>query len=338
LRRTISTISLLVFVALLAGCQRPAEQKQFLTVDFQQGQTLRYKFVSNKDIELNWDPSKDPKTANMITKAAERLEMVIAYRPVKIEPLGLTTIEARCESVKVRRSKLKKKGLYDTKDAVQSLAGKTFTLKVDPSGRIEDYSQLEELIKQAGEKAFRPKSKFGKVKEPDMIGDFVATQWFLWDAVSSLKEPAAGLEVGQTWNSQLPVPNPLLIRRARNVTYTLEQIRQTETGRIAVIKSTYSPAESIERWWPSPWSGKFKVSGMFGFLSSMVKGYDVLELTGQGRELYNIDAGRPERYDQEYVVKFAAKTPSPFGSRPQVTIHQKLTMRLVSSGKAGTGR
>ena len=143
----------------------------------------------------------------------------MAYKPIKVDSYGLTTIEATCKSVKVSRSK------GSRKDAVQSLAGRTFTVTVGPTGGIEDYSQLDSLLKEIGEKAFRPESDRGRIKEPDMIGDFVASQWFLWDSISSIERPAEGVEIGRSWNSQLSVPAPMVMRKARDVTYTLDEIR-----------------------------------------------------------------------------------------------------------------
>ncbi len=64
--------------------------------------------------------------------------------------------------------------------------GKSFIFTVDSIGKIHDYSQLEELIKQAGEKTFSTEAGGNRIKQPDMIGDFIATQWFLWDSISSI--------------------------------------------------------------------------------------------------------------------------------------------------------
>jgi len=99
------------------------------------------------------------------------METVVTYTPIEIDPYGLTTVKATCESVKVTRTK----GPH--KDAVQALPGRTFKLVVGPTGRIEDYSQLDELLREIGEKVFRYDAKGGRIKDPDMIGDFVAGQW-----------------------------------------------------------------------------------------------------------------------------------------------------------------
>jgi len=249
------------------------------------------------------------------------MDMVVAYTPVEIEPYGLTTIKATCESVKVKRSKGRQK------DAVESLAGKTFTFTIDPTGKIEDYSQLDELIKKIGEKAFGAGGRKRGVKEPDMISDFVATQWFLWDSVSSIEKASEGVSVGQTWKSRLPIPTPMVTRKARDVTYTLDEIRQTEKGRLAVIRSSYSPAESVPAGWPIPYVGAFQMSGTFGFL----RGYKILALEGQGEELFNIDAGRIEQYTQQYQTQWNASLL--FGLKtevsPRITIKHKLTMKLL---------
>jgi len=332
--KTALTIFTVVVLSVLAGCadrekellrkkkELLSEGKELLTVDFQEAQTLRYRFVSSRDIGVDWEPGKSgPKPdKSAADRSSESMDMVVAYTPVEIDPYGLTTIKATCESVKVKRSKGRRK------DAVESLAGKTFTFTVDPTGKIEDYSQLNELIKKIGEKAFGAGGRKRGVKEPDMIGDFIASQWFLWDSVSSIEKASEGVSVGQTWKSRLTIPTPMVTRKARDVTYTLDEIRQTEKGRLAVIRSSYSPAESVPAGWPIPYVGAFRMSGTFGFL----RGYKMLSLEGQGEELFNIDAGRIEQYSQQYQTQWKASLP--FGLKtevsPRITIKQKLTMEL----------
>ena len=302
------------------------EEKKLLTVDFQKDRTLRYRFVSSRDIEIDWGQTKSvsERGKDRVDKSSETMEMLVAYTPLKVDPCGLTTIEATCKSVKIKRSK-RPGGQAARKDAVKSLAGKSFTLTVTPTGKIEDYSQLYELMKEIGKKAFRPDLKRGRIKEPDMIGDFFATQWFLWDSISSIENPAEGVSIGQSWKSKLSVPTPMVMKEARDVTYTLDEIRQSEKGQLAVIRSSYSLAESAPRSWPMPYSGRFRMSGMFGFL----RGYKVLRLEGQGEELFNIDAGRTEQYNQQYQMQLKASFPFALGANPLITIKQKLTMRLL---------
>lgn len=337
-----SGLVLLVVVGLaaLAGCEAPVGQKEplaegkkpvgegkvLLTVDFQQGQTLQYKFICSREIDLDWDPTKTASGSakSTVNKFSESMEMIVAYTPAEVNPYGLTTIKATCKKVIVTRSK-STGGRPPIKDAVESLAGKTYTLAVGPTGRIEDYSELNKLIQEIGKEPFREDSKLGRTKEPDMIGDFVAAQWFLWDSISSIENPTEGVSVGQTWKSKLSVPTPMVMRKARDVTYRLSEIRQNGKGRLAVIQSSYSPADSVPSGWPIPYSGKFQVTGTFGFLSK----YKVLDLKGQGEELFNIDQGRIEQSDQQYQMQLAASLPLPIGPSPRITIKQKLTMQLL---------
>jgi hypothetical protein len=326
----------IIFLIVIAGCEPKAEKKEpltrlgekkLITIDFKEGQTLQYRFVSHKDIEVDWDPTKSnsERSKSKVDNSSESMDMVVAYTPIEVNPYGLTTIKATCKSVKAERTSSGTGRAGMGKDAVEYLAGKSFTFTVAPTGKIEDYSQLENLIKEIGEKAFRPKSTQGRIKEPDMIGDFIATQWFLWDSVSSIEKPAEGVRVGQSWKSQLTIPTPMVTRQARDVTYTLDEIRQTEKGQLAVIHSSYSLAESVPTSWPVPYTGRFQMSGRFGFL----RGYKFLDLQGQGEELFNIDAGRTERYNQQYKVQVEASFPMGISSKPLITINQKLTMELL---------
>ena len=322
------TILTIAFLSVLTGCEAglaerrlPAGGKNLLTVDFQPGQTLRYKFVSSRDIEIDWGLAAGgaKKAESKVDKSHESMEMIVAYTPIEAEPYGLTTVKATCESVKVRR------GQRGTKDAVESLPGKSFTITVSPTGKIEDYSQLDELIREIGKKAFRTGGREGKIKNPDMIGDFVATQWFLWDAIASIEKPLDGVSVGHSWTSKLSVPTPMVSRLARDVTYTLDEIRQSEKGQLAVIKSSYSLAKSAPKSWPIPYAGRFRMSGTFGFLTR----YKYLNLQGEGQELFNIDSGRTEQYNQQYQLNIEASAPFGLGAGPRIKIKQNLTMQLL---------
>ena len=337
--RTALTIFTVLLLGILAGCNGAADKdlsnqkiellkkgKELLAVDFQPGQGLRYKFVSSKDVALNWDPQKTRSRPGQdaIDKSSEVMEMVVLYTPLEVDPYGLTTIKATCESVRATRSR-RAGGRASPRDAVENLTGKTFTIKVDAVGKMEDNSELNELIKLLGEKAFRAGSRMGRIKEPDMIGDFISTQWFLWDSVSSVEKPSDGISVGQSWNSQLSVPTPMVMRKARDVTYTLDEIRESEKGRLAVIKSTYTMAESVPADWPIPYTGRFQMSGTFGFF----RGYNILGLKGQGQELFNLDLGRIEQYNQQYQMQMNAVLPGALGPNPLITINQKITMQLI---------
>jgi len=325
LKATLLILTTLI-LGFLAGCKTATEEEkssvkpgELLTVDFQAGQTLRYKFVSSREITVEWDTTeaKSRPGRPVSDKSTESLEIIMAYTPTEINPYGLTKVKATCESVKVARSK------GPGRDAVDNLAGKTFTLTVGPTGKIEDYSQLDELLKEIGKKAFRPNTD---IKEPDMISDVVATQWFLWDSISSIENPSEGLVVGQSWTSKLSVPTPMVMRKARDVTYRLDEIRPGAKGRLAVISSSYKIADSTPHDWPIPYSGRFQVSGAFGFY----RNYKVIDLQNKGQELFNIDAGRTEKYHQQYQLQLSASLLMPLaGVNPKITIKQNLTMNLL---------
>lgn len=332
--KTKIAIVLAVTLTLLGGCRgtsrKAAERKAprgarvLLTVDFEPGRTLRYRFVSYREIILDWDPGAAAE-ANRTQMQTERLEMIVAYTPVEVDPYGISAIRAVCESVEVARTGRPSGRGLDT-DAVTTARAKTFTIEVDPRGKIVDASDLDRLIRELGVAAFRPDTSRGRIKEPDLIGDFIAGQWFLWDAISSIETPVAGVTVGQTWRSKLPIPTPMVMRTARDVTYRLDDVRRTEEGLLAEIGSTYSLADSAPRDWPVPYAGRFQLSGTFGFLGA----YDIVALEGSGRALFNLDAGRIMRQDQKYTLQMKASLP-PMGIRadPFITIEQTLTMESL---------
>ncbi len=328
------TISLL---AVLSGCKSPGSQRQqqgkegalsdkqkvLFTVDFQKGRTLEYKLTSERQIDVDWNPQGESSTdQGTLSKSTESMEMVIAYTPIKVDPYGLTTIEATCKQVKVTRTKSR------GRDALESLKGKTFTFTIDPIGKIQDYSDLERVAKEAGNKAFRPGKE--RIKDSDMVEDFIAIQWFLWDSASSIEKFTEGVSIGQSWDSQLPAPTTMVLKRARDVTYTFDGIRPSEQGRLAVINSSFSLAESVKRNWPIPYSGSFRLSGRLGFLRQFSMGLEFRDLQGQGEDLFNIDTGQLEQLNHQYEMNIQTSIPLP-GAKPLITIKQNFKVQLLRS-------
>ncbi len=315
---------------LLVSCrqqQKPAESVSkdtiLLTIDFHKDQPLRYKFSSSRDITVQWNPPEKASTTieNVSSKSSESMDVVVVFTPGEINRYGPTTIKATCESVEVKRSD------GTQTDAAKSFAGKSYSFTVGPAGKIEDYSQLNELIKQIGQKAFQSGTDSERIKEPDMIGDYIATQWFLWDSVSSIENASQGVQIGQSWQSKLSIPTPMVSRLARNVTYNLEKIGQSEKGRLAVIRSIYSKTDSVPESWPIPYTGKFLMKGKFGLLG----GYKLLDIQGQGEELFNADLGRIEQYNQQYRLKLLSSMMMGINVNPEIIIEQNLTMKIIEN-------
>ncbi len=224
--------------------------------------------------------------------------MVVSYTPVEVDPYGVSTIRADCESAKVKRTSESARQ-QNWQDAAESFAGKSWTFTVDARGKMVDGSGFRAALLQAGQRAFRADRSKGLVKDPDMLYDVIAMQWFLWDSVSSVSNPTKGVAVGDKWKSVLAAPATMVLFAARDVNYTLEEIRvQDANNRIAVIDSSYSLLWPNPSEWPVPYTEPFQMSGIFGFL----RGYKMLDLQGQGQELFNIDAGRTERYSQSYTM------------------------------------
>lgn len=307
---------------LTAGCEEaplkaPAKGKVFLSVDFQPAQALRYRFTSKRDVVIDWKPGETDSKGKK--GFSENIDMVVAYEPIEVDPYGLTTVKATFESVNAKKSS------GTGRDAANTLTGKSFTFKVNPNGKIQDLTELRELLVKASKAAFR---KGKNIKAPDMLDDVIASQWYLWDTAASIKKPAKGIKPGQTWQSRMLIPTTMVIRKGRSVTYKLDKVRQDDTGRIAVISSTYANTEELPDI-PLPYEGSFKISGAFGFFRSAFGGYDLISIEGAGEELYNTDAGRIEKSTQQYkVVLKPKKMPLP-GANPHIHINQTIVMELI---------
>jgi hypothetical protein len=325
--RTIVTLfcaSIIVFA--FAGC-RQSETTELLAVDFNEGTVLRYKLVSARDVEVNLGSTGSSSKARKSKpqKMTEKLVLVIAYKPVAIDPYGLSTIEARCESAKVTRTAFVRKD--KARDAVESLTGQTFTFQISPTGRIEDYSELKELIQRLGDKAFASAGgRQGRIKNPDMISDFSALQWYLWDSIAGIEDAVGGVAIGQSWKTKQFVPLPLPLPAARDTTYTLTEVNQTDTGRKAIITSSYQLNNKRVKNWPRPYKGKFNMRGMFGFL----RNFKFRSLEGSGKQIFNIDTGTLESEQQQYKIHIDAGFMMPLGDTvPTVTVDQKISIELL---------
>jgi hypothetical protein len=320
-------------IGIIGGCapgQKSAStpRKALLTVDFKPGQTLKYKFVSSRVMMTDWGPMRggDPNQTK-INKSSESLEMVVSYTPVTVDSYGVSTIRADCLSANVKRTTASPRQ-QNLQDAAESFAGKSWTFTVDARGKMPDRSKFVEVLRQAGQRAFRADRKNGLIKEPDMLYDVIAMQWFLWDSISSISKPAKGVAVGDKWKSLLPAPATMLVFAARDVNYTVEEIRvQDPNNRIAAIDSSYSLLWPSPSDWPVPYTESFMMSGMYGFL----RDYKVQDLQGRGQELFNIDAGRAEKYGQSYTMHLSAALPMGLsGVQPKITVDQNSTMELLA--------
>lgn len=341
------TGTLIVLLFVLGGCggttgkkalpaARPgAGGRELLSVDFKKDQVLRYKFVSSRNIAVDWGRMQkgSQKTKSKVDKSSESLEMVVDFRAIDVKPYALNTVKATCKSMKIVRS-ANLRGRGSGTDAAGLFKGKSWTLKVGPTGRIEDACDLYDLLRQAGKKAIRPNRSQGAVKDPDMLYDVIALQWFLWDSISSVVNSSQGVAVGDEWHSMLPIPAPMILWPTRDVTYKLAQISESEKGRLAIIESTFAPGKTRPQKWPVPYSEPFQMAGMFGFL----RGYKVLGLEGTGRESFNIDSGRTEGYKHKYKLQLRASLPMGLGVHPKITIDQTLQMEFVEPKTAVNSR
>lgn len=320
---TVAWIMCFVLVVTIGCVEPPAKtERTFLCVDFQPGRTLRYNFDSERKIVTDWAPDKNDAKAKK--ESTESVRVVVAYEPMEVNPYGLTKVKATFESVKAAKTGTS----GNVKDAVETLAGKSYTFIVGPDGKIHDKSELVELLKEASKAAFGT-GRNASVKQPDLLDDVLTTQWYLWDSVASIEKPTKGIKVGQTWKSHLLIPTSMVLRKGRDVTYQLAEVRQTERRPVAVINSTYALSEAKPNA-PLPYSqGGFRLAGTFGFFHAMFKGLSVVSLEGTGQELFDINAGRVDWCQQQYTATLKPNASPLPGANPVIYINQKITMQLI---------
>ena len=332
--RKIAILFALISIGLFSGCKSAghvaASNKTLLSVDFPADAPLRYKLVSERQIELNFDPSgklSKGKDAGQVQKINETLEMTVSYKALETSPSGYTTVEANFENVTASRSSMS--GRSDGgKDAVQLLNGKSVKFEVSPAGNLAKTEELTTLINDIVKQAFGGKG--GGIKDAEMSSDFIAMQWFFWDPISTIPRPAKGVGINDTWNSTVLAPTPMPMNLARSAAYTLAAVEPND-GKVAVINAKYSASKDLTaRTWPFPYSGSFQMRGVFGFL----RGYQVLSLDGTGTFKYSVEKGRLESMNQQYKVQMKAEMPFALGDAsttpmPNMVIDQKLSAELL---------
>jgi hypothetical protein len=310
----------------LAGCREGAK-KEFLVVEFKADTPLEYKLVSEREITLELQTS-DPKMAgrNKPQTMSEKLELIMLYEALEVDAYGLTTIRGTCKSAKVTRKSFS--GKSAKLDAAEHLTGESFEIGLTPAGRISDYSSLTKVVQKVGEMAFDEKTvRRGRIKNDDMLHDFIAMQWYLWDSVSTIEEPLDGVEVGQSWTANQLIPLPLPVKLVRATTYTYEGAEETDEGRKATIGSSYVLGEGTLENWPKPYAGGYSLRGMFAFLGN----YKFENLEGSGKQVFNIDRGVVETDRQEYKLTISAAFPLALGdTTPCLTIDQKISVELLN--------
>lgn len=301
-----------------------------LALDFNEGEALRYRFISDKTIvtDYNYADRRVGKAGNVHVN--EALDMIVRYEPFEVDPCGIAKINVYFESVNTVTSSPVRR------DAIETLSGKTFAVTIGPDGKIHDKTQLINIIREAGSASFRKSllnsdpNIASSIKDPDLVEDFTAIQWFLWDSLSSMEQAEEGLSVGQKWKSSLPVPTSIFIRPVREVTYKLSNIKRAPQGRIAVINSTYKHTNIVpEDWPPYPWPRGFTLTGQIGVLMHVFQGLFVISLEGHGQELFNLDLGRIESSEQEYKVVFRPNSIPMPNADPYITLKQKVTVQLL---------
>lgn len=310
----------------LAGCGGSASSGELLVVNFEQNKPLRYQMTALRHTLIDLTGESGAKQSKPQTMT-EQLDLIMVYTPVEVDPFGLTTLKVTCESAKVTRTSFS--GKQAEADAVESLPEMPFTLRLTPTGQLDDLTDFKRVVRQLGDKAFaNVQESAGRVKNPDMINDFIALQWYVWDSIASVEDPTQGLMVGKTWQTRqlLPWPSPVPNPPTRVTTFMLESIAEEDQQQKAHIKSAYVMTDDFLKDIPMAYEGSFQMRGLFGFL----RRYQFHSIEGSGTQVFNIDTGILESDRQQYTLNVTADFMLPLGdSKPVLTVDQTISIELL---------
>ncbi len=332
--RYLTAISIILLLLCQLGCEEGVSRQgggaddDLLIIEIPEDQPVRYQMTSERKVELKFtgdEKSKKQPPQNM----TEKLNATVAYQVIDANPYGLSTVKATIEEISVRRDNFSSRN--SGSDPTMQLKGKSYTFKISPNGTLSDLDEFQAIVESIGATAIQDRGQSGKVKVPDMLWDFIALQWTLFEPVSTLPNPSSGVRKGQTWDAHQLVPLPMPIPIVRDTTFTLEDFEMDpDTGnRIAVIQSIYTKSEEnasvIENVF-KPYKGSYQLQGMFGFLRK----YKFEELSGSGTTRFNMDTGTLLSKDHSYRLGATASFMLPLGSTvPVLTFDQTFTVRKV---------
>jgi hypothetical protein len=312
-----------------AGCQKSSlpSQDNWLLVSFEKDVPIAYRMVSERETEIDLTTS-DPQKKSRPQTTTEKLELVMVYTPVKVDPFGISILNAECNSAQVTRTGFS--GKKAPSDAMERLVGKAFSLNLTPTGEMADLKDLERLAAELGEASFSA-GKNMRIKNPDMINDFLAMQQYLWTAGSGIPDQL-DLKEGDTWqvHQTIPWPVPIYPPPGRITTFTLESIQTEEDlSRKATISSTYAMSETPFEEYVRPYEeGKFQMKGLFGFL----RNFQFKHIDGTGTQIFNINEGLIESDHQQFQLDVGANFMLPLGdSLPVLKVNQTISIERIKT-------
>jgi hypothetical protein len=331
--RIIMVILATAALGLLAGCQNGGvrSDENLIVIEFRPDEPLTYQLTSQRDILIELVDGQGKLQPGQSHKMSEQLDLQMTYTPTDVDPLGLTTIEARCDSAKVTRQGFRTSG-PEPKDLAEKLVGKTFTFQVSPSGKPADTAAMDAALNAFIESGFVSASgPVKRIKDPDMVVDFLALQYHLWDSVAMIPDPLS-VRAGMQWASDQLTPLPFPLPATRATTYTLRDPGTGETPK-AVMEIAFALSDKEPRWWPPAYQEVFNLRGS---LFAILRNYRFRSIEGGGQAVFDVTQGVLERETQEYKTVMDAAFMLPLGdTRPVITIEQKLRAeRIASDGGA----
>jgi len=345
--RHVALMSAVAMLAALSGCPNGGVRSDdnLIVVEFKPGQTLTYRLTSRREILIELVDGEGKLQPGQSHTMSEQLEVVMAYTPTAVDPLGPTTIEARCTSAKVTRQGFRTSG-PEPKDLAEKLAGKTFSFQVSASGKPSDTQAMDAALNEFIESGFiNASGPVKRIKDPDMVVDFLALQHHLWDAPATMPNRLSGARVGRQWTCRQLTPLPFPLPAMRTTTYTLTALGTAtepageadhpdegptvEPGK-AVIESTFALSDAQPDWWPPAYQ---KVFNLRGSLFAILRNYRFRSIDGTGRAVFDVATGVLDSETQHYKTVIDADFMLPLGdTRPVITIDQQLRAERIEPG------
>jgi hypothetical protein len=279
------TISILLVTLLFHGCAPEKETKVAVKPVESGVSTYKTVEVFRKDYLF------DQPTANKKTEKVTELNIEVTYdRSITgIDAEKNTTAEITIKALKYFSTSADAVNIdfdssrpADAKSAFARLIGQTYTIKVSPSGKVVQVSNLASA---------RDAVKTG----PDarMAKQFLSDESIKrrHEILALPDKDAKSLKVGDTWSRVASSPQGALIPKNYEKVYTVKEITNRDNGRLALIEMSSTPST--------------KPLGKAGAMEAFESFFDA-EDDYTGRLLVDIDTGKVYDYSEKLRSQYTA--------------------------------
>ncbi|HOK65449.1 MAG TPA: hypothetical protein PK054_05185 [Anaerohalosphaeraceae bacterium] len=295
-RSVMMSLAVLAFVVsafLMPGCKGPSKRISFQAAQRfapQTTDTYEVTMTTTKDFKFE-QPALDKLRQEETTTS---VRMTFEQRIEKVDETGaaeavITIRDLACRVVKQNEVQINfdSRRQEDQSNPLAKLLGQSYTVRLTPDGKAEalDVSTVKtaDIPGQEGRLASRLFAKEEVAKRHEIL---------------SLPDAGTPVKVGTSWERTAPSPQGLLSSKNFRKVYTVKNLEQTDSGKIAVIEMNASESAAA----PDA-AGQ----GSMGIFAKMLDN----EIQYTGKMTMNLDSGKVLEYGETLISTYTAQEMNP---------------------------